>query len=159
MGTRGPAPDPNAIRRDRPDDQATWVDLPSRREGPTPSWPFPGQPHPDSLRAILWAELWTMPQAVMWERQRRHIEVALYVDTLADIQAGPPPDVKVDPTPALRTLAIRQAKELVLTSSELNRMRWRIGTAEPAKEAVKSDGRRSPSVKDRFKVIQGDAAS
>lgn len=160
MGARGPAPDPNAIRRDRPADQATWVDLPSARTGPTPPWPaYIGDPKPDTMRARLWAELWTMPQAVMWEAQRRHIEVAQHVETLVAIQVGPPEGVKSDPTPALRALALRQQNSLGLSSDALNRLRWRIGTAGPVKEAAKSDGRRTASVKDRFKVIQGDAAS
>lgn len=113
-----------------------------------------GAPQADSKRGRLWAELWTMPQAVMWERQRRHIEVALYVDTLVSIENGPPPDVKVDPTPALRTLALRQQESLVLTSSALNRLRWRIGTAAPAtKEATPRDDRRRTSAKDRLAQI------
>ena len=36
----GPPPDPNALSRDRPSDQATWTMLPGEgRIGDPPSWP------------------------------------------------------------------------------------------------------------------------
>lgn len=136
MGARGPAPDPTALRRDRPSDQATWTDLPIRREGSPPPWPeYIGEPRSDSMRARLWAELWSMPQAVMWERQRRHIEVAQHVDTLCAIESGPPEGVKTDPTPTLRGLVLRQQNALGLSSDALLRLRWRISEAEPAPAA------------------------
>lgn len=38
----GPPPDPNALRRDRPSDQAGWVTLPAAgRKGRPPEWPLP----------------------------------------------------------------------------------------------------------------------
>lgn len=156
MGSRGPAPDPNALRRERPDDQATWTDLPQRRDGPPPAWPaYLGEPVEGSMRAILWAELWTMPQAVMWERHRRHIEVAQHVDTLVAIQVGPAEGMKSDPTPTLRGLALRQQEALGLTSAALNRLRWRItGTTPVPKEATPTDGRRRASrPQDRFQKV------
>jgi hypothetical protein len=159
MGSRGPAPDPNAIRRDRPSDQATWSELPRSREGAPPEWPaYLGEPQPGSMRATLWAELWSMPQAVMWERNRQHIEVAQHVDTLVAIQMGPPDGVRSDPTPTLRGLALRQQEALGLTSGALNRLRWRIVTADAPKEATKTNGRRRTSASARFEVIQGKAA-
>ena len=159
MGSRGPAPDPNAIRRDRHSDQATWTELPARRDGPPPAWPeYMGEPLEGSPRAQLWAELWSMPQAVMWERNRQVIEVAQHADTLAAIKDGPPEGMKSDPTPTLRGLALRQMDALGLTAPALNRLRWRIGTAEPVKEATKTDGRRRTSASARFEVIQGKAA-
>lgn len=159
MGARGPAPDPQAIRRDRPSDQATWTDLPLRREGPVPEWPaYMGQPRPTSGKALLWAELWSMPQSVMWERHRRHIEVAQHVDTLCAIEAGPVEGARSDPTPTLRGLALRQQNSLGLSSDALNRLRWRIAAPDDPKEATEKHGRRpASSVKDRFKVIQGEA--
>lgn len=96
-----------------------------------------------------------MPQAVMWERQRRHIEVALYVDTLVAIQNGPPPDVKTDPTPTLRALAIRQQATLVLTSESLNRHRWRITEDVPREATRKNGDRRTSADKARFTRIEG----
>lgn len=39
----GPAPDPNALRRDRKQDRDGWTTLPAKgREGATPPWPLPG---------------------------------------------------------------------------------------------------------------------
>jgi hypothetical protein len=37
---RGPAPDPNALRRDRPSDRDGWRVLPRRRQGTRPRWPL-----------------------------------------------------------------------------------------------------------------------
>lgn len=69
----GPAPDPDAIRRDRPSDQATWTALPDRRDGSLPAWPLPDQ---TPREAVLWVREWQRPQAVMWERNGQQVEVA-----------------------------------------------------------------------------------
>jgi hypothetical protein len=157
MGSRGPAPDPNAIRRDRPSDQATWTELPTRRDGAPPEWPaYLGEPVEGSMRATLWAELWSMPQAVMWERNRQVIEVAQHVETLVAIQMGPPEGMKSDPTPTLRGLALRQMDALGLTAPALNRLRWRIaGSTDTQQETKRAGSNRRPAAKDRFAVIEG----
>jgi hypothetical protein len=107
------------------------------------------------MRATLWAELWSMPQAVMWERHRRHIEVAQHVDTLVAIQVGPAEGMKSDPTPTLRGLALRQQIALGLTADALNRLRWRIGGSTlTTKEAAQTDGRRRAArPQDRFAKV------
>lgn len=156
---RGPAPSPTALRRDRPSDQASWVDLPPRREGPVPEWPFDGM---TERQKALWDRLWAMPQAVMWERNQQAIEVAIHVDTLIDVQygvllAGKDEKTYLDSPAPHRALALRQMKELGLTSGDLMRLRWRIDTGEPpAKPGVKrtNDSRRT-SAKARFEAITG----
>lgn len=46
----GPAPDPVALRRDRPQDQAGWRTLPAGgRTGATPKWPL----QPDAIRRAM----------------------------------------------------------------------------------------------------------
>lgn len=164
MGARGPAPDPNAIRRDRPSDQATWITLPASREGEPPDWPFS-----DSMtehQADLWRSLWTLPQAVMWEQNRRHVEVALHVETVVDAtygywvdsgevdREGNPRIYRGNPAP-MRSLALKQQESLGLTAQSMARLRWRIGN-ETAKEAPKR-GRSGTIDKARFSVIQGEA--
>jgi hypothetical protein len=122
-----------------------------------PEWPLPGEPDPESQCALLWSEMWTMPQAIMWERHRRYIEVALYVTAVVAIFVGPDPDAKVDITPTLRSLVLRQQDALGLTSGSLTRHRWRIADAEPtpaAKPARNDDPDRS-SAKARFQRLQG----
>jgi len=51
------------------------------RTGPPPEWPLPTHPDPvtAALEARKWEELWTLPQAVEWERMRDFGTVALYV--------------------------------------------------------------------------------
>ena len=78
----GPAPDPEALRRER--DAGEWTILPAEgRQGATPDWPLTDQ---DLREAELWARLWKMPQALMWERYGQELEVALYVRRLAEAE-------------------------------------------------------------------------
>jgi hypothetical protein len=73
----GPAPKQNAVRRNiRPD----WVRLPSEgRTAPAPKWPL-GKP--TAAEAAVWKELWSLPQALMWEKFRWWRTVARYVRIL-----------------------------------------------------------------------------
>ena len=76
----GPAPDPNALRRDRPSDQSEWTNLPAAgRDGPPPSWPLA-----DVIGNELevWAREWARPQAVMWERFRLPLGATLCISAL-----------------------------------------------------------------------------
>ena len=100
----------------------------------------------------MWDRLWTTPQATEWERLNMADEVALYVRTFC---AAALPDAKAD----VRTLVIRQQETLGLSLPGLARNRWRIGTAEPVKEAAKDDDRRPTSVKDRFKIVKSEDAA
>ena len=137
----GPPPDPNAIRRDRPSDQAGWTDLPERREGPTPEWPLPDETVREQR---MWERLWTTPQATEWERRGMQDEVAMYVRTFCVASER---DARAD----IRTLVIRQQETLGLSLPGLARNRWRI--AEQQQEAPKTDGRRRTSARDRFAKI------
>lgn len=73
----GPAPKANAVRRNiRPD----WVRLPMEgRKGPAPKWPL-GKGSAAEL--AVWRELWSLPQALMWEKSRWFRTVARYVRIL-----------------------------------------------------------------------------
>ena len=142
----GPAPDPNAIRRDRPADQATWITLPEPRTGPAPAWPLTeGTKREDAM----WSRLWATSQARMWETLGLTDEVGLYVRTFCEAAA-------VEASAPLRTLVLRQMEGLGLSAAGLSRLRWRLPTGDPAptKEATTTnDRRRSSTVKDRFKVV------
>lgn len=46
------------------------------RTGDTPAWPLDT---PSDAERLQWTKLWTLPQAVMWERMRCEDTVALYV--------------------------------------------------------------------------------
>lgn len=59
----GPAPDPNALRRER--DVGEWTILPADgRPGSAPEWPLRGQ---SDREVELWDAMWSKPQALMWE--------------------------------------------------------------------------------------------
>lgn len=142
----GPAPDPNAIRRDRRSDQATWLTLPAKREGDVPAWPLTESTKREDA---MWARLWATPQATQWEAQGWFDEVALYVRTFCEA-------AEREASPAIRTLVLRQMEGLGLSAAGMSRLRWRIGT-ETVREAPKRD-RRGTIDKARFTVIPGEAA-
>lgn len=140
-GRSGPAPDPTALRRER--DAGEWTVLPAEgRSGDPPEWPLTVL----SVReAELWARLWAMPQALMWERYGQVIEVALYVRNLARVELS---DSKVN----LGTLVRQQSDSLGLTTPGLRANRWRIEAgAEP--EANRPAPSRRSSSRSRLKVV------
>lgn len=140
----GPAPDPNALRRDR--DNGSWTTLPARREGPTPLWPLT---RPTKREKGVWDRLWALPQAVMWERSNQQDEVAVYVRQL--VRCEQPKASAAD-----RTLLMRMLEALGLSQPGLARNRWRIEGQEGAHVAQRvTPARAGSSVKDRFKVMDG----
>ena len=73
----GPAPKPDALRRRQNAPLANTVKLPSEgREGVTPDWPL------STVEPATWAELWTTPQAVAWERLGWTRVVARYAEVI-----------------------------------------------------------------------------
>lgn len=143
----GPAPDPNALRRNRPSDQSSWTMLPAEgRPGRPPWWPLTEQ---TTREQALWDELWSRPQAVMWEQLGQVLEVALFVRTLAETEQ---PDSKVE----ARKLARQYMESLGLTVQGMLRNRWKIVTAvaeadEDDDETLDPPVRRS--ARDRMKVV------
>ena len=143
----GPAPDPNALRRDR--DAGEWTLLPAEgRRGATPEWPLTEQ----SIReAELWERLWQMPQALMWERYGQELEVALYVRRFSEAEL-------MDSRVNLSTLVRQMADSLGLTTPGMRANRWKVSAEESAERreapGKKPAGRRT--ARDRFKVVSGD---
>lgn len=152
----GPPPDPNALRRNRKQDQAGWSTLPADgRTGPVPEWPLT-EVRPREWD--LWRDLWTRPQAVMWERLGLHLEVALFARTLAEAEEPKP---RADAAKLTR----QYMDSLGLTAPGLLRLRWRIGPAEqeaPAEDTTEPPKAKTPrrkSARDRLKVVpHGDGA-
>src|SRR4051812_19912484 len=74
----GPAPDPNALARER--DGGEWTVLPAQgRAGDPPQWALTEA----SARELeWWVRVWSAPQAEQWERLHQDVEVALYVRRL-----------------------------------------------------------------------------
>ena len=141
----GPAPDPMALRRDRPSDAAGWARLPVGRTAPAPDWPLT---RPTRRELVLWAVEWARPQAVMWEANGQALEVALYVRSVVAAEHPKAPT-------SMRTLVKQQQEALGLSLPGLLRNRWIIGEAEaPARpQRVASVS----TAKARLEVIRGGA--
>ncbi|MFX4294092.1 hypothetical protein [Streptomyces bohaiensis] len=145
----GPPPDPNALRRDRKGDQAGWTTLPADgRSGPPPAWPLTEQ---TNREVGLWCDLWSRPQAVMWERLRQEFEVALAVRTLA---------IAEDPEASTERVKVarQHLDSLGLTVQGMLRNRWKIGAVTAPEVDADDQGDEEParlSVRDRMKVIEG----
>lgn len=125
----GPPPDPNSLRAR----EGEWVTLPATgRVGAPPAWPLTAQSERES---VLWADLWSMPQAIMWERERQFSVVALYVRRLTEAeQPGSPV--------AVSTLVRQLADSLGLTTPGMRSNRWIIGeVAETRRQAPASRSR------------------
>lgn len=136
----GPAPDPNALRRDR--DAKDWLTLPAEgRTGPTPEWPLPTLADGE---LVLWEREWRRPQAVEWERNGQQVEVALMVRAIMRSSA---PDAKA----ADMTAVQRYLDSLGVSMPGLLRNRWKIGDADQPSAVAPS----RPSSRDRLKVVPG----
>jgi hypothetical protein len=145
----GPAPDPNALRRSRPADAATWTALPSEgRPGDPPEWPLL---EPDGREWELWADFWSRPQALMWERMGQLYEVAMCVRMLARAEQ---PKSSIE----LQKVVRQYFDSLGLSTQGMLRNRWKL-TDAPAGESVRT--RKAParkSARTRLTVVPGDAA-
>lgn len=113
----GPAPDPNALRRDRKSDAAGWLELPTEgRTDPAPEWPAPTK---TGREAELWAEMWATPQALVWERDGLRHYVAMFVRLLAEAE--------VEKASAENRKTVRMMyADLYLTSDSMARARIKI---------------------------------
>jgi len=113
----GRAPDPNALRRDRPSDAAGWTTLPaSDYSGPVPEWPLPDQ---SDREAELWSYYWTKPQALLWAQNGQAYEVAVFVRRFAEAEM--PGSIVT-----LNVLIQRLGDSLLLTIPAMARARVKI---------------------------------
>lgn len=140
----GPAPDPNALRRDRPSDQAGWTLLPAAgRDGDPPEWPLS---RATKRELDVWASEWRRPQAVVWERDGLTREVAKYVRRSVQ-------DEKPRSSVALGLLVMRQMDSLGITEAGMAKNRWRIeGQAAPAAATMSRVRSSGPSAKERLEA-------
>lgn len=139
----GPAPDPNALARER--DAGEWTIIPAgERPGDAPEWPLM---EPSVRELTLWVDLWKKPQSRMWERFGQQIDVALYIRRLAEAEE---PGSKV----TVGTLVRQMADSLGLTTPGMRNNRWKIEQVE----SKAGTGTRSQRVssRDRLKVVRDD---
>lgn len=140
----GPAPDPNALRRERKDDQAGWIHLPSvGRQGEVPEWPLTKM---TARERVLWEREWRRPQAVMWEANGQHMQVALYVRCLAEAE-------RPKAATPLRTLVRQQEEILGISLAGLRINRWIIAELEdkPVRQPKLVEG--GASIRERLKGV------
>ena len=140
----GPAPDPNALRRDRKDD-AGWETLPSGGyTGEIPAFPLPV-----ALEAEveLWRTLWVKPQAAMWAKLGLEYEVAAYVRAFLE-------SVEAEASAGLKTAVLRMSAEIGLSLPGMHSLRWKF--AEDELGARRSEpARKGTSAKDRLRALNG----
>lgn len=130
----GPAPDPDALRRNRSSD-GEWLTLdPAGCVAEVPEWPLSVEPSGALLRH--WERLWSKPQSVVWEREGVADLIAAYVVAF---------DESVQPGAAagLKTAVLRMEAELGISIVGMRSNRWRFGVVaveEPVPSKV-IDGR------------------
>lgn len=140
----GPAPDPNALRRDRPSDAATWRHLPSAgRQGDAPAWPLSRL---TARERALWVEMWRRPQAIVWEENGQQVEVAMFVRSLKDAE-------RAKAAVAMRTLVRQQMDALGLTVPGLRANRWTIDGEEGEQRATARPAAPQGSARERLKLM------
>ena len=145
-GNAGRVADPNALRRERSGDSASWTSL-APFDGPAPEWPLSENLENGVREMTIWERLWRRPQASEWSRLGLEDEVALYARYLAEAEAP-------DASSAVRTLVKQHQELLGLSTAGLNRLRWQM----PAGEArqVEAAPKRKASSRARLKVVGND---
>jgi hypothetical protein len=120
-GTVGPAPDGNALRRNRPGDAASWTRLPGRGLSEAPDWPAEATADPETpvtmAEQAYWTRIWLeYPQAHIWKRNRMEMQVAAYVRTAVFCASGYPKSTML-------TVMRQQSQELLITPHALRAAR------------------------------------
>lgn len=117
MAGKGPAPKDPSQRRRR-NKTATRALLPAEgRTGETPVWPLPEDDRIGDAELSLWADLWRLPQAVVWERLGYFREVALYVRHQILAEFGSLDHAKE---------ARMRSDRLGLTPDSMRRLQWEV---------------------------------
>jgi hypothetical protein len=163
----GPAPDPNALRRDRRDD-AAWVTLPAEGfQGDVPEFPLPraiqfnvffengkkvSEPDDGATDAVwdaeleLWSTLWRKPQAAMWSKLGMELEVAAYVRAFLE-------SVEAEATSGLKTAVLRMSAEIGLSLPGMHSLRWKFSEDELGAKRASVPVRSGPSAKARLAAL------
>lgn len=136
----GPAPDPNALRRDRKDDKE-WLTLPVSPVEDVPEFPLSAVTPEEK---VLWAALWGKPQAHMWVALDQTYQVAIYARSF--LEAAAPGAVS-----GLKTAVLRMEAELGISIVGMNALRWKFGVDELAEKRDETPA--ATSTRDRFKAL------
>ncbi len=116
----------------------------SGRKGAAPKWPLPGKPTAGESHA--WRYVWTLPQAVAWERLNAERTVARYCIVLAASEERG--------APAALLAEVRQMEDrLGLSPMALLRLRWSIVDDEVLDAEKARTTTSTPSTKSRLRVV------
>ena len=148
-GNAGRVADPNALRRERSGDSASWTLL-APFDGPAPEWPLSENLENGAREMTIWERLWKRPQASEWSRLGLEDEVALYARYLAEAELP-------DASSAVRTLVKQHQELLGLSTAGLNRLRWQLPAGDAPAAATGTTGKpRKASSRARLKVVGND---
>lgn len=158
MAGIGPAPKPNDQRRRR-NATIAMTQLPAEgRRAEAPRFPLPPlvvKGDGDGLEVLrereldLWDELWSTPQAVMWERTRSALAVARFVRFSVLAEGG---DVKS------ATEARQLEDRLGLNPQAMLRLRWEIAPDEVAELRQDRTARAPKTARQRLRVVDTGVA-
>lgn len=139
----GPAPDPQALRRERRDD-ADWVTLPAEGyTGVVPRFPLIAAL---GAETDLWTILWRKPQAFMWAKLGLEYEVAAYVRAFLE-------STEAEASAGLKTAVLRMSAEIGLSLPGMHSLRWKFAEDELGARREDRPQRVGGSAKDRLKII------
>jgi len=96
----------------------------------------------------LWADLWSRPQAHMWDALGLKYQVAAYVRAYIE-STGP------DSNSGLKTAVLRMEAELGLSTVGMNALRWKFAVDELGAKRSEAPARRGATVKSRLKAVNG----
>jgi hypothetical protein len=141
----GPAPDPNALRRDRADDKG-WTTLPAEGfQGGVPDFPLVGAL---SVEVELWDELWRKPQAFMWSKLGLKYQLAAYVRAFIE-------STEAKASAGLKTAVLRMEGELGLSMPGMASLRWKFSEDEMSERRSAPALASGSSVKSRLAAAKG----
>ena len=105
--------------------------LPRTRRGNAPAWPLSKA---TTRETTVWRALWKLPQAIVWDENFMHRQVAFYVRTSVEAE-------EIGHPVSRRNVLLRQENELLLSHAALLRAGYRISTnARPAAAAAAPTG-------------------
>lgn len=141
-------PVPKKSLHDRPrriSDVAVEILPASGRQGPPPAWPLEGQ---FMSEPELWAELWKLPHAVVWEKLHLTRLVARYCRILVEAECGGTKrSVEGDEETFVESRAITAARQaaqnledrLGLNPLSMRRLQWEVEAPAAAEEKKGAD--------------------
>lgn len=150
-GTRvgaGRPPDPTSLAEALRIESGAIRTLPKSRPGAAPAWPLSKA---SPRETAVWRQMWKLPQAIVWEEQSSHRQVAMHVRTSVEAEQN-------GATASLRSLLLRQENALLLSHAALLSAGFRI-SVNPVPQATvaatkpAAAKRQVPSARGRLRAL------